>query len=62
MTLTDDDILSLWRTARPSEGQTAVMTWVDHDDPAEDRVRPMWELRRLVELAVEYGRTKGGEG
>jgi hypothetical protein len=37
------------------------MTWVDHDDPAEDRVRPMWELRRLVELAVEYGRTKGGE-
>ena len=52
VTISDDDILSLWRTARPSARQDGAMVYqtgpydVDH---------PTFELRRLVELAIEYG-------
>jgi len=56
--ITDDEILSLWRTARPSPGQEAVMTWIDYDTDTE---RPMFELRRLVELAIEYAINRQGE-
>ena len=53
MKLTDDEILSLWRTARPDPGQDNEMTWVDFDDGV---TRPRAELRKIVELAIEYGR------
>jgi hypothetical protein len=53
--LTDDEILSLWRTARPDPGQDNEMTWVDFDDGV---TRPRAELRKLVELVIEYGRER----
>jgi len=49
--ISDDDILSLWRTVRPSAKQDRAMVYqtgpydVDH---------PTFELRRLVELAMEH--------
>lgn len=49
--ISDDDILSLWRTVRPSAKQDRAMVYqiwpydIDH---------PTCELRRLVELAIEY--------
>ena len=55
---TDDEIMALWRTVRPSEAQTAVMTWIDCAERGEETTRPMWELRELVELAMQ----EGGEG
>ena len=53
MKLTDDEILSLWRTARPSPGQDNQMTWFHF---CTGETRPRAELRKLVELAIEYGR------
>ena len=56
--ISDDDILSLWRTVRPSVKQDRAMVYqtgpydVDH---------PTWELRRLVELAIEYAQNDGAE-
>jgi hypothetical protein len=52
---TDDEIMALWRTVRPSEAQTAVMTWIDCAERGEETTRPMWELRQLVELAWAEG-------
>ena len=48
--ITDDEIMSIWRTVRPSAKQDAAMTYVSgqYDVPC-----PTWELRRLVELAIE---------
>jgi len=51
--LTDDEILSLWRTARPSPEQDNQMTWFHF---CTGETRPRAELRKLVELAIEYGR------
>jgi hypothetical protein len=53
--VSDDDILSIWRTVRPSAKQDRAMVYqtgpydVDH---------PTWELRRLVELAIEYAQNR----
>lgn len=47
--ITDDEILSLWRTTRPSSEQDAAMTY-----ESGPLTCPTWELRRLVELAIEY--------
>jgi hypothetical protein len=50
VTISDDVIISIWRTARPSAKQDGAMVYqtgpydVDH---------PTFELRRLVELAIE---------
>ena len=49
--ITDDEILSLWRTVRPSAKQDAAMTY---ESGPYDVTCPTWELRRLVELAIEY--------
>lgn len=48
--ITDDEILSLWRTVRPSAKQDAVMTY---ESGPYDVTCPTCELRRLVELAIE---------
>ena len=53
--ISDDEILSLWRTARPDPGQDNEMTWVDFDD---DVTRPRAELRKLVELVIERERER----
>jgi hypothetical protein len=53
--ISDDDILDLWRQAKPNPGQAAVMTWHDYDN---DHERPMHELRKLVELAIDYALTR----
>lgn len=55
--ITDDDILSLWRTVRPSAKQDAAMTY---ESGPYDVTCPTWELRRLVELAIEYGHNPMG--
>jgi hypothetical protein len=49
--ITDDEILSIWRTVRPSAKQNEAMTYASDTD---DLTCPMFELRRLVELAIEY--------
>jgi hypothetical protein len=51
ITISDDEILSLWRTPSPSMGLNDVMTFHDYD---ADREKPRPELRRLVELAMEF--------
>ena len=51
--ITDDLILSLWRTVRPSLSQDAAMTY--YDGPHRDETRPTFELRRLFELAFAEG-------
>ena len=54
--ITDDDILSLWRTVRPGPAQNAAMVY---QDGPYDIEHPTHELRRLVELAIERGQGKG---
>jgi len=49
--ISDDDILSLWRTVRPSLDQDKAMTY--ESGPC-DITRPSPELRHLVELAIQY--------
>lgn len=49
--ISDDDILSLWYTVQPSPDQHKAMTY--EIGPYEVTC-PTWELRRLVELAIEY--------
>jgi hypothetical protein len=51
-TITDDTILSLWRTVRPSLGQHAAMTY---ESGPYDVACPAFELRHLVELAFAEG-------
>ena len=51
-TITDDMILSLWRTVRPSVEQDAVMTY---ESGPHDVACPTFELRHLVELAFAEG-------
>jgi hypothetical protein len=53
--ISDDEILSLWRTARPAPGQDNEMTWVDFIDNV---TRPRAELRKLVELVIERERER----
>ena len=50
----DDEILSLWRTVRPSPDQNKAMTYVKWKDGI-DCDYPAHELRRLVELAMADG-------
>jgi hypothetical protein len=50
---TDDEIISLWRTVRPTTRQDRAMVY--RGDTGDDY--PTWELRRLVELAMEQART-----
>ena len=52
--VSDDEILSLWRTVRPSPDQTKAMTYVKWKDGI-DCDYPTHELRRLVELAMADG-------
>lgn len=52
--VSDDDILSLWRTVRPSRDQNKAMTYVEWKDGI-DCYYPTHELRRLVELAMADG-------
>ena len=56
--ISDDDILSLWYTVRPSGIQQDVMTY---ESGPYDVVFPTYELRRLVELAIEYAETHRGQ-
>jgi hypothetical protein len=49
--ISDDDVLSLWHTVRPSPRQHAAMTY---ESGPYDVTCPTCELRRLVELAIEY--------
>ena len=56
--ISDDDILSLWYTVRPSGIQQDVMTYVSGP---YDVVFPTYELRRLVELAIEYAEKHRGQ-
>ena len=56
MKITDDEILSLWRTVRPSDSQNRVMTY---SCGPYDIEKPRYELRRLVELAIEYAYAQG---
>jgi hypothetical protein len=46
--ISDDDILSLWRTVSPSYEQDNEMVFKTNC--------PTAELRRLVELSIEYGK------
>jgi hypothetical protein len=48
--LTDDEIISMWRTVLPREDQANAMTYRDGDVD-----RPRVELWRLVELAMKVG-------
>jgi hypothetical protein len=48
--LTDDEIMSMWRTVRPNEEQYTAMTYRDGNLD-----RPRVELWRLVELAMKVG-------
>lgn len=57
--ISDDDILSLWRTVMPSAKQDAAMTY---ESGPYDVTCPTWELRRLVELAIEYAQNNGVTG
>lgn len=57
--ITDDEILSLWRTVRPSAKQDAAMTY---ESGPYDVTCPTCELRRLVELAIEYAQNAAGQG
>ena len=50
--ISDDDILSLWRTVRPSTKQDMAMVYQTGPDDVD---HPTFELRRLVELAMEHG-------
>ncbi len=54
--ISDDEILSLWRTVRPSATQDAAMTY--QSGPC-DVTCPTFELWRLVELAIEYAQRPG---
>ena len=56
--LTDYEILSLWRTARPSHEQTEAMTYESYPDDME---RPRWELRRFAELVLEFAEEKANK-
>ena len=47
--ISDDEILSLWRTTRPSAKQDDAMTFFTLTS-----TRPTCELRRLVELSIDY--------
>jgi hypothetical protein len=53
--ISDNKILELWRQAKPNPGQEAVMSWHDYD---KDQERPMCELRRIVELAIDYAKSQ----
>lgn len=53
--ISDDDILSLWYTVQPSPDQHKAMTY---DSGPYDVTCPTWELRRLVELAIEHAQNK----
>lgn len=47
--ISDDEVISLFLTTRPSFEQLKVMTYYDE---AERRTKPKFELRQLVELAA----------
>ena len=49
--ISDDDILSLWYTVQPSKKQQEAMTY---ESGPYDVTCPTFELRRLVELAIQY--------
>ena len=51
MKISDDDIISLWRTVRPSVAQNDVMTC---EDPKENISTPTAELRHFTELVLDY--------
>jgi hypothetical protein len=53
--ISDDDILSLWRTVRPSAEQNKAMVY--QSGPNNEDC-PTYELRRLVELAIDCGRER----
>lgn len=55
--MSDDDILSLWYTVQPSPDQHKAMTY---ESGPYDVTFPTWELRRLVELAIEYTQNDSG--
>jgi len=49
--ISDDEILSLWRTVRPSEQQNKVMTY---QTGPYDYECPIYALRHLIELSIKY--------
>jgi hypothetical protein len=49
--ISDDEIISLWRTLRPGAEQNRIMTY--ESGPYSITV-PTYELRRIVELAIEH--------
>jgi len=61
VTITDDEIISLWRTVRPSAEQNAAMTWNDSYNKTSEQDCPSYELRRLVELAIDHTESKQKE-
>ena len=57
--ITDDEILSLWRTVRPSVKQNHAMVYQDGPYDVET---PTFELRRLIELAMEQSQNAAVKG
>ncbi len=63
--ISDDEILSLWRTVRPSREQNSAMVYeyglnrTEYEYELNRTEYPSWELRRLVELSIEYGKNIG---
>jgi hypothetical protein len=57
--ISDDDILSLWRTVHPSTKQDRAMVY---QIGPYDVDSPTFELRQLVELAIKYRQNKIDSG